>query len=114
MPREFGHERHIVRHEQEFVVFQNQLDAPKPRDRFGDVHAHVVGQRILGKAREVIKDFLRRKSSRGRVPKRERGEAVSVNVLGGFFEFGKPRECITRGLVQVAIYFEENRLIALN
>ncbi len=51
---------------------------------------------------------------RARVPQRQRGDPVGVDVFGGAFEFGERRDGGARGLGELVVDLEQHRFVGLD
>src|SRR5216683_2186448 len=50
----------------------------------------------------------------GRIPQRQVGEAIRVNMLGAFFQFRERGQGVASGGIARIVNFDENRAVALN
>ena len=114
LPDDFGDESGIFADEQEGNAFTDQFDPPETADGVFDVPRHIGGEGIFAEFVQCAKDVPGVQAGGGRVPQRERGDAVSVDVFGGFFKFGKAREGVAGGHVLVVVDFEEDGFVALD
>ena len=63
---------------------------------------------------QTLKDFIGSHPSRSRIPQRERGNAIGVDVFRAFFKLGEAREVVSSILVVRVVDLEEYGSIALN
>ena len=98
VPPQLGHQGLVVRDEQQPVLLANEPDAAIAGNRLGNIDPHVFGQRVLGQACEVVKDFLRRETGGRGVPKRERRKTIGVDVFRGFIELCETGQGVARVL----------------
>ena len=96
------------------AVPRDELDAAVSPHLLADFEGHVLRNRIARVALEIREDRLRRDPAGGRVPERERRDAVGVHVLRAFHEFGEAAQRASRGLVLGVLDLEQQRAVGLN
>ena len=114
VPRDFGDEGAIVGLDQQIAVVARQADAPVARDLLHDVGADVGRHIVLGELIEFAQHFVGLQAGRGRIPQRERRDAVGVQIFRAFFQLGKARQRIARIFVQIVLRFEQDGFIGLD
>src|SRR5207249_3938948 len=91
-----------------------QLHPSEARDIVFYIGEHVAWQVELAVALKRAQDVGCRYARRGRVPQRQRCDAVGVDVLRAFLKLREPRQFVACGLVEGVVYFQEERAIALD
>jgi len=110
----FHHQRGVVAGDNQILPLANQLHAPVTPNIFFDVAGHVGGQSVLRESLQASQNFRGGQARRSRVPQGKRRDAIGMNILRRFFQFGKTRQRITRLFVTLVLHFKQDAFIALH
>src|SRR5437773_2829064 len=91
-----------------------ELDAAVTAHLIGEVGGEIVWQRKLAVRAQRLDHLVGGHAGGGRVPERQRRQAIGVNVLGAFFQLGEGRQRIARRRVARIVHLHENGAIPLD
>jgi len=111
---QLGDQGFVVGNQQEVAIASDQLHPTVARDIVLDIHPHVVRDGVLAITPQPFQDRRSAQASRGRVPQRQGGDAMGMDVLGALFQLRKTCQHISRILVERIINLQEDTPVSLD
>src|SRR5262245_37012879 len=114
MSRQLHEQGCIIRGQHQPVVLAPEPHVPPPSDQIAHIHQDVLRHRVFRKLDERCgHTFCRQASCRG-IPQRQWRNAVGMDVLRAFFQFGKGANSRASRFVEGVVHFQQQCMIALD
>ena len=114
LPGEFLEQRLVGADQLQLVLVLEQLDAAIAADGLAEVGAEVRRQRKLAVTGQDVDHRRRGQAGGGRVPQRQIGEPIGVDVLGAFFQLGERSEGVARLGIARIVHLDQDRAVTLH